>query len=176
MCSNEKAIEIVNKINYYYDYYSCVEKIKKAYLYDIHNEGIKIETDKKPLEKSAVEIEFLNNVKNTYSNSIELIRKKCCDDDYDYNLNLSESSDLSDSDLPINIKNKKIKEELINNYINSKKNNFENSNILNKKYNNISNKKYIPKKKDYVITIDYTIDDFKYNKRQLKLKEILDDD
>lgn len=172
MCSNEKATDIVNKINYYYDYYSCVEKIKKAYLYDKYNEGIKIETDKKPLEKSAVEIEFLNNVKNTYSNSIELLKKKCNGDDYDYDydfdLTLHESSDLSDSDLPTNIKNNKIKEELINNCVDSKKNNFGNSYI--------SNKKYIPKKKDYVISIDYTIDDFKYNKRQLKLKEILNDD
>lgn len=178
MCSNEKAIEIINKISYYYDYYSCVEKIKKAYLYDIYNEGIKIEKDKKSLEKSAIEIEFTNNIKKTYLNRIELLKKKFNDDNYNYDLTLSDNNDIydfSDSELPINIKNKKIKEELINNCINSK-NNFGNSYISNKIYNNTSNKKYIPIKKDHIPTINYTIDDFKYNKRQLKLKEILDDD
>jgi hypothetical protein len=92
-------------------------------------------------------------------------------------LTLSDNYDTCDfSDLPINIKNNKIKEELINDCIDSKKNNLGNAYISNKIYNNISNKKYIPIKKDYVLTINYTIDDFKYNKRQLKLKELMEEE
>src|SRR3990167_9862900 len=41
MCLDEKADEVVNKIKYYYDNYSCVEKIIKEYLYDTYQEDRK---------------------------------------------------------------------------------------------------------------------------------------
>lgn len=75
-CSNEKANEVINKIKYYYDNYSCVEKIIKAYLYDTYEEGEKIEIDKTPTENFGVMKKAIEEIKNTFINRIYLLKKK----------------------------------------------------------------------------------------------------
>lgn len=181
ICSDKKADEVVNKIKYYYDNYSCVEKIKKAYLYDTYQEGGKIETDKKPTENFGVISKAMEEIKNTFLNGIDLLKKKIEyeENNFHYDSSIKYDSDSSDEikiynpKLEITKKNELIDEVIIGrNMIKDKKENYNNN--YNKKNKCVYT--YDKNKKSQPIKVDYTLDDFKYNKRQLKLKELMEED
>lgn len=181
ICSDKKADEVVNKIKYYYDNYSCVEKIKKAYLYDTYQEGGKIETDKKPTENFGVISKAMEEIKNTFLNGIDLLKKKIEyeENNFHYDSSIKYDSDSSDEikiynpKLEITKKNELIDEVIIGrNMIKDKKENYKNN--YNKKNKCVYT--YDKNKKSQPIKVDYTLDDFKYNKRQLKLKELMEED
>jgi hypothetical protein len=206
LCSNDKMNETINKIRYYYDNYSCVDKIKKAYLYDIYKEGEKIEHDKLPSEHFKVFKEWMEDIKKTYPNFIERAKNNT-----EEILQCKISAKKNNSDVIIEgtekMKEKK-KDELIELVIKYKKNKYPNyiEEILQCKKNdddiNIEvkektkdeiidliikdrKKNYIKQKYVYKKEIinevqlkkenKYTLEDFKYKKREIKLKEILDE-
>ena len=111
MCLDEKADEVVNKIKYYYDNYSCVEKIIKAYLYDTYQEGEKIETDKKPTENFGVISKAIEEIKNTFLNKIDLLKKKIEYEEKNFHYDSSIKCD-SDSSDEIKIYNPKIRNNI----------------------------------------------------------------
>lgn len=175
-CSEEKALEIINKIIYYYDNYSCVEKIKKAYLFDKYQEGEKIPTDKNSTEYFGVIKDLMEEIKNTFTNKIDILKKNIEyeENNFKYDSSIKYDTDISDEIELYNPKLENIKKnKLIYEVILGK-------NILKEKIENYEKKypqknKYVYKKSSVPIKLDYTIDDFKYNRRQLKLKEILEE-
>lgn len=181
MCSNEKAEEVVNKMKYYYDNYTCVEKIIKAYLYDTYQEGEKIEPDKKPTENFGVISKVIEEIKNTFINRIDSLKKKIeyeenifdCNSSIKYDSDSSDEIKIYNSKYEITKKNELIDEVIIGrNIMIDKKENYKND--YNKKNKHIYT--YDKNKKSMPIKVDYTLDDFKYNKRQLKLKELMEED
>lgn len=158
MCTDEKAGEVMNKIKYYYDNYSCVDKIIKAYMYDKYHEGEKIKTDKTPSENFGVIKKGMDEIKNTYMNRIDLLKKKIKDEENNNNNDGSNKIKMCNSKLEITKNNELINGDIIG------------GNMV--KYTNNYNKN----KKSQPVKVDYTLDDFKYNKRQLKLKEIMEED
>jgi hypothetical protein len=179
LCSDEKALEVVNEIIFYYDNYSCVEKIRKAYLFDKYQEGEKIPTDKKSTECFSIVKASIEEIKNTFTNKIDTIKKKIeyeennfkYDSSIKFNTDSYDEIELYNQKLE-NKKNKLIEEVIIGrNQIKEKKANH------NLKYQKKEMNKFVYDitKKSLPIKVDYTLDDFIYNKRQLKLKEILEE-
>jgi len=111
----------------------------------------------------------IEEIKNTFLNKIDLLKKKIEyeENNFHYDSSIKYDSDSSDEikiynpKLEITKKNELIDEVIIcRNMIKDKKENYKND----------KNKKSQP------IKVDYTLDDFKYNKRQLKLKELMEED
>jgi hypothetical protein len=80
-CSDTQVEKTFEKINFYFKSYISSDKIKKAYLFDHYNEGIKIYPDKKftikklKKNKGITEEEF----KKYYGSKFDLLRKKLFD-------------------------------------------------------------------------------------------------
>ena len=167
----------MDKIKYYYNNYSCIEKIKKAYLHDIYKEGNKVKHDKLAEEDYMITNRLNKELINNYPNHIEQLKKKIeIDNNQEENiLKIYDSDSSCDSEL--HKESEKI-DKLVNNVITDRNNNNV---IMDSAYNKKEkNKNYIftKKNKNYkkndTEKINYLSNNLKYNKRKLKLKEIIE--
>ena len=92
-CDENKIKQVFDKIKKYHECYYNVEKIKKAYLYEMYNEGVFINHDKISNNGYEIDLKSLNNLQINYKTKIEKSKKICESDDdnlSDFDDNLSE--------------------------------------------------------------------------------------
>lgn len=84
-CDETKINEVFNMIKKYHECYYSIEKIKKAYLYDIYNQGKFINHDKISNNGYEIDLKTLNNLQKNYKTKIEKIKNFYDSDDNNLN-------------------------------------------------------------------------------------------